>query len=130
MHPHHNLTIPAAHAEIALRAIDRGKHVYAEKPLAASFPDARSIIDAAAEAGVGVGCAPDTVLGTGTQTARAAIDAGLIGRPPAGAPARTRSAAPGPAADHRPRLSAGLSTGGRSTDRLSSASIDTPLTTA
>ena len=29
----------------------------------------------------GVGCAPDTVLGTGTQTARAAIDAGLIGRP-------------------------------------------------
>ena len=32
-------------------------------------------------AGVRLGCAPDTVLGTGTQTARAAIDAGLIGRP-------------------------------------------------
>jgi predicted dehydrogenase len=76
-----NLTTPAAHAEIALDAIGRGKNVYAEKPLATTFPDARSIVEAAAAAGVGVGCAPDTVLGTGTQTARAAIDAGLIGRP-------------------------------------------------
>ena len=76
-----NLTTPAAHAEIALGAIGRGKNVYAEKPLAAAFPDARSVIDAAAAAQVGVGCAPDTVLGTGTQTARAAVDAGHIGRP-------------------------------------------------
>ena len=28
-----------------------------------------------------VGCAPDTVLGTGIQTARAAVDSGRIGRP-------------------------------------------------
>lgn len=76
-----NLTIPAAHAEIALRAIDAGKNVFAEKPLAVTFPDGREIIDRAAAAGVQVGCAPDTVLGTGTQTARAAIDGGLIGRP-------------------------------------------------
>ncbi|MBE1492217.1 putative dehydrogenase [Plantactinospora soyae] len=76
-----NLTIPAAHAEISLRAIDAGKNVYVEKPLAVTFPDGRSIIDRATAAGVQVGCAPDTVLGTGTQTARAAIDGGLIGRP-------------------------------------------------
>ena len=38
-------------------------------------------MDAAARAGVRVGSAPDTVLGTGTQTARAAIDSGRIGRP-------------------------------------------------
>ncbi|WP_439658502.1 Gfo/Idh/MocA family protein [Lentzea sp. HUAS TT2] len=76
-----NLTIPAAHAEIALRAIDAGKNVFVEKPLAVTFPDGREIIDRAAAAGVQVGCAPDTVLGTGTQTARAAIDRGLIGRP-------------------------------------------------
>jgi predicted dehydrogenase len=76
-----NLTIPAAHAEIALGAIGGGKHVYAEKPLAVTFADGRAIVDAAAAAGLRVGCAPDTVLGTGTQTARAAIDAGLIGRP-------------------------------------------------
>ncbi|MFC0531863.1 Gfo/Idh/MocA family protein [Phytohabitans kaempferiae] len=76
-----NLTIPAAHAEIALGAIAGGKGVYLEKPLAATFEAARSIMDHAAVAGVRVGCAPDTVLGTGTQTARAALDSGLIGRP-------------------------------------------------
>ena len=76
-----NLTIPAAHAEIALAAIAAGKDVYGEKPLAASFADAEAVVRAAAAAGVRLGCAPDTVLGTGTQTARAFVDAGEIGRP-------------------------------------------------
>ncbi|MDO0930959.1 Gfo/Idh/MocA family oxidoreductase [Streptomyces sp. DG2A-72] len=76
-----NLTVPAAHAEIALGAIGRGKNVYGEKPLAAEFVDAHAVLEAAAKAGVGVGCAPDTVLGTGIQTARAAVEAGSIGRP-------------------------------------------------
>jgi predicted dehydrogenase len=76
-----NLTIPAAHAEITGAAIDVGRNVYGEKPLTVTFPEGRAIIDRAASAGVHVGCAPDTVLGTGAQTARAAIDSGLIGRP-------------------------------------------------
>ncbi|MEA5455028.1 Gfo/Idh/MocA family oxidoreductase [Sinomonas sp. JGH33] len=76
-----NLTIPAAHAEIALAAIAAGKAVYGEKPLAATTAEARKVLDAAKEAGVVVGCAPDTVLGTGVQTARKAIDDGLIGAP-------------------------------------------------
>jgi predicted dehydrogenase len=76
-----NLTIPAAHAEIALAALAAGKDVYGEKPLAAGLPAAREIVDRATAAGRTVGCAPDTVLGTGIQTARAAIDTGLIGRP-------------------------------------------------
>ena len=76
-----NLTIPAAHAEVALAAIAQGKDVYGEKPLAAMLADATRIMDAAAVAGVRVGGAPDTVLGTGVQTARAAIDDGLIGPP-------------------------------------------------
>ncbi|TDE54698.1 Gfo/Idh/MocA family oxidoreductase [Nonomuraea mesophila] len=76
-----NLTVPAAHAEIALQAIAAGKDVYCEKPLAANVADAARVLRAAGEAGVRVGCAPDTVLGTGTQTARMAIDHGLIGRP-------------------------------------------------
>jgi len=75
-----NLTIPAAHAEVALAAIAHGKDVYGEKPLAATLPDALRVIDAAKGAGVRVGGAPDTVLGTGVQTARAAIDGGSIGR--------------------------------------------------
>ena len=76
-----NLTIPAAHAPIALRAIAAGKSVYGEKPLAATTAEARQVLHAAREAGVVVGCAPDTVLGTGIQTARKAIDDGLIGAP-------------------------------------------------
>ena len=76
-----NLTIPAAHAEVALKAIGAGKSVYGEKPLAATTGQARKVLDAAREAGVVVGCAPDTVLGTGIQTARKAIDDGLIGAP-------------------------------------------------
>jgi predicted dehydrogenase len=76
-----NLTIPAAHAEVALKAIAAGKSVYGEKPLAATTAEARTVLDAAHEAGVAVGCAPDTVLGTGIQTARKAIDDGLIGAP-------------------------------------------------
>jgi len=76
-----NLTIPAAHAEIALAAIAADKAVYGEKPLAATTTEARAILDAAASAGVRLGCAPDTVLGTGIQTARRAIDDGRIGAP-------------------------------------------------
>ena len=76
-----NLTIPAVHAEVALQAIAAGKGVYGEKPLAATRGEARDVLAAADAAGVVVGCAPDTVLGTGIQTARKAIDDGLIGRP-------------------------------------------------
>ncbi len=76
-----NLTIPAAHAEVAHAAIAAGKHVYGEKPLAVTTGQAREVLAAAARAGVRVGCAPDTVLGTGVQTARACLDAGQIGSP-------------------------------------------------
>jgi predicted dehydrogenase len=76
-----NLTIPAAHAEVARRAIAAGRHVWTEKPLAADPASARAIMTAADAAGVRVGCAPDTFLGEGLQAARAAIDAGVIGEP-------------------------------------------------
>jgi len=74
-----NLTTPAEHATIALAAIAAGKHVYGEKPLAATSTDGRAIADAAAAAGLRAACAPDTVLGTGVQTARAALESGAIG---------------------------------------------------
>jgi len=76
-----NLTIPAAHAEIALAAINAGKSAYNEKPLAISREDGRKLLETAAAKGVLVGSAPDTFLGGGLQSARAYIDEGIIGEP-------------------------------------------------
>ena len=76
-----NLTIPVAHAEIALKTIAAGKHAYAEKPLAINDEDGKQIMAAATAADVRVGCAPDTFLGAGGQTARHLIESGAIGRP-------------------------------------------------
>ncbi|GIF43075.1 Gfo/Idh/MocA family protein [Actinoplanes xinjiangensis] len=76
-----NLTVPAAHADIAQAAIKNGRQVYGEKPLTADMPTALALMEQADALGVAVGCAPDTVLGTGVQTARAAVDAGVIGTP-------------------------------------------------
>ncbi len=76
-----NLTIPIAHAEIDLLAIQAGKHVYSEKPLALDRAEGTAVIEAAKQCGVRVGCAPDTFLGGGGQTSRKLIDEGLIGEP-------------------------------------------------
>lgn len=80
-----NLTIPAAHADVATRALAAGKHVYGEKPLAMSTSEAAPVLELARRSGLRVGSAPDTVLGTGIQTARAALDDGAIGTPVAAA---------------------------------------------
>jgi predicted dehydrogenase len=76
-----NLTIPAAHAEVASAAIAAGKHVWNEKPLAPDTAAGRALLEQAAAAGVRVGCAPDTVLGAGIQSARRLIASGAIGTP-------------------------------------------------
>lgn len=75
-----NLTIPAAHVEVGLRVLESGMHVYAEKPLALRPADAAAMLERAAQLGLRVGSAPDTVLGTGIQTARRLIDDGVIGQ--------------------------------------------------
>jgi predicted dehydrogenase len=76
-----NLTIPAAHAAVAGQIIAAGKHVWNEKPLALDRASARAVLDAADTAGLRVGCAPDTFLGSGLQATRRALDGGLIGDP-------------------------------------------------
>jgi predicted dehydrogenase len=74
-----NLTVPNAHAEVSLAALEAGKHVFSEKPLAVDPADGRAILAAAAARGLRVGCAPDTVFGPGVQRARAVIDSGEVG---------------------------------------------------
>lgn len=76
-----NLTIPAAHADICLRAIAAGKHVYVEKPLAVTREEGQQLLQAAKEKGVLLGSAPDTFLGGGIQTCVKLIDDGWIGQP-------------------------------------------------
>ena len=80
-----NLTIPVAHVDIAMRALRAGKHVYGEKPLALDPDEAAPMLEFAREHGLRVGSAPDTVLGTGVQTARALLDSGSVGDPVAAA---------------------------------------------
>jgi predicted dehydrogenase len=76
-----NLTVPAVHAQVSLSAIEHGKHVWTEKPLAITHEDGIKVLEAAKAKGVRVGGAPDTFLGAMLQTARKAIDDGQIGQP-------------------------------------------------
>jgi predicted dehydrogenase len=75
-----NLTVPEAHGEIALAALQAGKHVYNEKPLAIRKEAAQDILREARSRGLYAGCAPDTFLGGGLQTCRKLIDQGAIGQ--------------------------------------------------
>jgi predicted dehydrogenase len=79
-----NLTVPKAHAEIDLRILAAGKHVFSEKPFAVTRDQGRAVVELARRKGLRVGCAPDTVLGCGVQTARKYLDDGLIGTVVAG----------------------------------------------
>ena len=67
-----NLTVPLAHTDVSLAVLNAGKHVHSEKPLGVSVAEARKVMDLAAAKNLRVGCAPDTFLGGGHQTARKA----------------------------------------------------------
>ena len=74
-----NLTIPQAHAEVGLAALEAGKSVHNEKPLAIAREDGRRLLEVARDRELLIGCAPDTFLGGGLQTCRKLIDDGWIG---------------------------------------------------
>ncbi len=79
-----NLTIPKAHVAVGLQALEAGKHVYSEKPLAIAFKDGQKLMERAARNKLRIGCAPDTFLGGAHQTCRKLIDSGKIGTPVGG----------------------------------------------
>lgn len=76
-----NLTRPYEHYNVTMEALKAGKHVYSEKPLAASLQEGKDIIALSKEKGLRVGGAPDTFLGAGIQTCRKLIEDGYIGTP-------------------------------------------------
>lgn len=76
-----NLTPIHAHVDTTRRLLEAGKHVYTEKSLAPTYPEARALADEADRRGLVLAAAPDTLLGSGFSAARAELDAGAIGRP-------------------------------------------------
>ena len=74
-----NLTTPNVHYEVSKSIIESNKHSYSEKPLSIEFDDGKKLNDLAEENNVYVGCAPDTFLGAGIQTARNLLDDNAIG---------------------------------------------------
>lgn len=92
-----NLTIPAAHVEVATAAVNAGKHVWTEKPFSLDRESGLGLLRTAQAAGIRLGCAPDTFLGAGLQTARRVIERGDIGTP---LTALTTFQTPGPESWH------------------------------
>lgn len=91
-----NLTPARAHASTTLRAIEAGKHVFSEKPLASTVAEADEIIAAASRRGVTVASAP--VIGLHPELRRAIgwVRQGVLGKV---AMVRARASHPGPAWD-------------------------------
>lgn len=56
-----NLTVPAAHGDICLRALEAGKHVYVEKPLATTRAEGKKLVALAQQKGLRLASAPETL---------------------------------------------------------------------
>jgi predicted dehydrogenase len=63
-----NLTAAAAHADVTRAALEAGKHVHSEKPLALAHADAVALVQLAAERGLALSASPATLLGEAQQT--------------------------------------------------------------
>jgi predicted dehydrogenase len=76
-----NLTPNRLHAQVSTQILEAGKHVYTEKPQAVHREESQGLLETARQRGRRLANAPDTFFGGAWQTARRAIDEGLIGRP-------------------------------------------------
>ena len=76
-----NLTTPQGHFDLCKAALEKGKHVYVEKPLSLMMEQGNELVELAKKKNLMLGCAPDTFMGAGIQTARKLIDDDFIGEP-------------------------------------------------
>ncbi len=75
-----NLTTPKAHYLYNKKALEAGKHVYSEKPLASTFQEGKELLAIAKEKGLMIGCAPDTFMGGRLQTYKKLLEDGSMGQ--------------------------------------------------
>ncbi len=73
------LTATNVHYQVIRLMLENGKHVYTEKTMTSDLSEAQELVRLADEKHLYLGVAPDTVLGAAIQTARWAIDHGMIG---------------------------------------------------
>lgn len=73
-------TPSGTHAEIAVAAAQAGKHLLVEKPLDITLARVDTVLDAAEKAGVVLACVFPLRFTEGPQRAKAALDAGRLGR--------------------------------------------------
>ena len=72
---HNNL-----HAPATIAALEAGKHVFCEKPIAGSYVDGRSMVEAAGSTGKKLSIQLATLFSKETKVARKLIDDGRLGR--------------------------------------------------
>ena len=68
------------HAPATIAALKAGKHVYCEKPIAATYAEGRAMVDAAAACGKKLHIQLGTLYQKETKAAKAIIDAGKLGK--------------------------------------------------
>ena len=74
-----NLTSHGIHAEVTAAALEAGKHVHSEKPMAGSHAEARALVELADAKGLRLSCSPITFMGDAQQAAWSLLDAGAVG---------------------------------------------------
>ncbi|TWU57882.1 Gfo/Idh/MocA family protein [Rubripirellula reticaptiva] len=75
-----NLTNPKYHYEVSKAALQAGKHVYSEKPLATNLDHATELVNLAKTKGLQLSSAPCNVLGEAAQTMWKEIRKGSVGK--------------------------------------------------
>lgn len=75
-----NLTNPSEHYAITRAALEAGKHVYSEKPLAMRFDDARELFELAEARQLVLAAAPCSILSESAQALWKAIREDAVGR--------------------------------------------------
>lgn len=74
-----NLTIHHTHYAVTRQALEAGKHVVSEKPLALTAAEARELVRMAEDRGLRLGGTPFTFLGEAQQTAMKLVREGRLG---------------------------------------------------